>query len=456
MADSTGFLHTDVGTPEASWAVDERWATLPRLALAGRHGKPASRVVVVAAHPDDETLGAAGLLALAHDTGLTCVVIVATDGERSHPGSASFDPAQLGARRRHELARAIAVCAPSADLVHLGLPDGELAERVQVLAGVLATHVDSDTIVCAPWRSDGHPDHEAAGRAAAQVAASAGARLLEYPIWLWHWGTPDDLPWPMAFCLGLPEEAGERKTIALTLHESQVTPWSDQPGEEAILHPAMLEHFSRGWETFLDCGAVADPRSETFDAMFDDVEDPWRVTSAWYEERKRAVCLAALPTRELGAVLEVGCSIGVLTERLADRSASVLGLDLSARALAAASRRLAGRSHVRLRQAGVPRDWPHGEFDTIVLSEVCYFLDPVELDEVLDLAVTSLSGSGSILVCDWRHPIVGWPLQGDQIHEIVRATTGLEVVSHFEDADFAVDVLRRPGLGSVAAREGLV
>ena len=52
-------------------------------------------------------------------------------------------------------------------------------------------------VVCGDVRGDGHPDHEATGRAAAAAAKRAGARFLEYPIWMWHWATPDDpaVPW---------------------------------------------------------------------------------------------------------------------------------------------------------------------------------------------------------------------------------------------------------------------
>ena len=56
-------------------------------------------------------------------------------------------------------------------------------------------------------------------------------------------------------------------------------------------------------------------------ARFDDTharrDDPWGVTTRWYERRKRSLVLGSLPDERYGAVLEIGCSIGVVTSELA-------------------------------------------------------------------------------------------------------------------------------------------
>ncbi len=75
----------------------------------------------------------------------------------------------------------------------LGLPDGKLAENESRLADVLTDILaarPAGTWCAATWRGDGHPDHEAVGRAAAVAASRTGAVLLEYPIWMWHWLIP--------------------------------------------------------------------------------------------------------------------------------------------------------------------------------------------------------------------------------------------------------------------------
>ena len=171
-------------------------------------------LVVVAAHPDDETLGAGGLLARTARAGLDVDVVVATDGEASHPDSPTYSPADLARWRAKEVEQAVALLAPDAHL-HLLAPAGRRArpprrrrwrERIEPLVG-------NGFRVVAPLRGDAHPDHETAGRVAARVAAKRGAELLEYPVWAWHWSRPGDvrLPWPRAVRLPLDADAAWRQ-----------------------------------------------------------------------------------------------------------------------------------------------------------------------------------------------------------------------------------------------------
>ncbi len=94
MTDPVPFRHTDAGTDESRWLGDPRWALAPVLdvpALAAKHDE----LLVLAAHPDDETLGAGGLVAMAARAGMPVRVVVATDGEGSHPDASVWDPERL-------------------------------------------------------------------------------------------------------------------------------------------------------------------------------------------------------------------------------------------------------------------------------------------------------------------------------------------------------------------------
>ena len=104
---------------------------------------------------------------------------------------------------------------------------------------------------------DGHPDHEAVGRAAATAAHRTDALLWEYPVWWWHWGRPDDLAQAPAARLPLPAEAMAAKRAAVDAHESQVRPLSAAPGDEVLLGPDLLAHFGRDHEVFLVGGPEA-------------------------------------------------------------------------------------------------------------------------------------------------------------------------------------------------------
>jgi len=232
------FDHRDAGTAESAWADDPRWGGLEVVDLAR-----VRRVLVVAAHPDDESLGAGGLIARLHDGGARVTVLLATAGEGSHgPG--------LAPTRSVELAAAIGVLAPGARVVELGLPDGGLGGGIDALAVAVSGEIADVDLVVAPWRGDGHGDHRAAGEVAAAGAARAGIPLLEYPIWLWHWAAPDDdaVPWGGFVRMPLTVDERRRKVRALAAYESQT---STVDGEPPILHRGMLAHFERDWEIFV-------------------------------------------------------------------------------------------------------------------------------------------------------------------------------------------------------------
>ncbi len=120
------FTHDQETTPEADWLASLRITAMAEL---GIDWTELEKLVVVAAHPDDETLEAAGLLQRADGHGVTTEVLVATLGENSHPHSPTHTPEQLAARRIIELENALETLAPTAHHTVLGLPDGQLREH---------------------------------------------------------------------------------------------------------------------------------------------------------------------------------------------------------------------------------------------------------------------------------------------------------------------------------------
>ena len=261
---SVPFDHLDPGTPESNWAADARLLTRSHPDLATSLG-PERRLLVIAAHPDDESLGAGGLIASAATRGVPVHVIVATNGDASHPASPTHTSDQLVEIRQHEVRAAVAELDPAAQVTLLDLPDGRLVEHKQELVDAIATHLTDGTLLVTPWREDRHPDHEACARAGAaaidQVAGSTTVAHWQYPIWLWHWALPDgpDVPWSSLGFLELDPAARRAKARAVGRHLSQHEALSDQPGDEAILPPRVLEHFARPFETFV-LAAGADGR----------------------------------------------------------------------------------------------------------------------------------------------------------------------------------------------------
>jgi SAM-dependent methyltransferase len=185
--------------------------------------------------------------------------------------------------------------------------------------------------------------------------------------------------------------------------------------------------------------------------------DPWGLADRWYEARKYAVSLALLPRPRYGDAFEPGCSIGVLTERLALRCDHLLACDVAPEAVAAARARTAGRPGVRVDRRLVPGEWPPGSFDLIVFSEILYDFDDADLSQVLRRGTGALRPGGHLLAVHWRHPAPDHPRAGDEVHERLAAQAGLARLARYRDLDFTAEVYARADgdLRSVAQSGGI-
>jgi LmbE family N-acetylglucosaminyl deacetylase len=226
------------GTAEAAWRA---WPALRRFPVASV-GSWAS-AVVIAAHPDDEILGAGGTIALLARAGARLRLVAVTDGEASHPGTA--DPAGLARRRIAESAAALKILgADNVEMVRLRLPDTGVADREDDLAGMLRRLCAGFDVCLAPWEDDAHADHEAAGRAARR----ATGHVLCYPVWMWHWAVPGDerVPWDRCLQIPLPPDIATGKHAAIQAFTSQLTPRG--PSGTPMLPKAIVAHFTRASE----------------------------------------------------------------------------------------------------------------------------------------------------------------------------------------------------------------
>lgn len=191
-----------------------------------------------------------------------------------------------------------------------------------------------------------------------------------------------------------------------------------------------------------------------FDGLFSGNDDPWAFRQRWYEQRKRAITLAALPRPHYRAIFEPGCANGELSAELASRCDRLLCCDTAAAAVALARTRLSLFDHAEVRQSRLPGDWPEEQFDLIVISEIGYYLDADDLIRLIAKAEQSLTADGQLLACHWRPPIGGCPLNARQVHDLLHEHLHLPRLVLHQEADFLLELWSREPR-SVAALEGL-
>jgi LmbE family N-acetylglucosaminyl deacetylase len=215
-----------------AWRLDQERA-VPAADLLGPG--PAASVVVLVAHPGDETLAMGAALAGLASSGVTVHVACLSAGEAALSDLGLVERG-LGPRRLAELEAACAELGVQC-LDTRRWPDGSLAgvvdEAADELAEVVAS-VRADAVITL-WKHDPLPDHRAVAAVARRVA---GARpVVELPLWAVHWTDPAmvDLAMRRVAVSGADRWA---KARALASYPSQTRPL--RPGLHAILPQSVV------------------------------------------------------------------------------------------------------------------------------------------------------------------------------------------------------------------------
>lgn len=239
--------------------------------LLGPEGGGGDAALVLAPHPDDESLGCGGLLAACAAAGRGARVVVVSDGAASHPGSTAWPPARLAARRREEARAAIAALGldPDRDIAFLGLPDGAVPTGgprfdAALDAALEVARAAEPAAVFTAWRHDPHGDHAATSvlaRALVRALPGGDARLFEYPVWgLAHAHPVPGFPLPPVPRLPAPPR-GVRldvarhlpaKRRAVAAHASQLGHLVEDCPDGFVLPDALLALAFRPFELFLE------------------------------------------------------------------------------------------------------------------------------------------------------------------------------------------------------------
>ena len=222
------------------------------------------RVLVVAPHPDDESLGCGGLLALLAAAGQAPQVAFVTDGTQSHPASRAYPAERLRAVREAEAIEALARLGLPAHAAHflrhpdcgLPAPGTDAFAHAADQAALLLRRLRPDTLFVA-WRRDPHCDHEGAWqlfRSATRLLTDAERpRWIEYPVWAWAHAATAHAPRAHegpAWRLDVSTVLGQKRA-AIHAHRSQLGLITDDPGG-FTLPDRFLPLFLRPWELFLE------------------------------------------------------------------------------------------------------------------------------------------------------------------------------------------------------------
>jgi LmbE family N-acetylglucosaminyl deacetylase len=215
--------------------------------------------LILAPHPDDESLGCGGLIATCCAASRPPVVAVLTDGAASHPGSRLYPPAKLADLREREAVKAVGILGLAPErLLLLREPDGHAPHEGAAFDAVVDYVVrclreEGCTSVLTSWRFDPHCDHLAAALIAAEAARAAGVRLVSYPVW--GWTLADDAELNLALEVrGWRLDVGrhaDAKCRAIAAHASQYGGVVTDDPAGFRLPEALLRAMRQKWEIFL-------------------------------------------------------------------------------------------------------------------------------------------------------------------------------------------------------------
>ena len=169
---------------------------------------------------------------------------------------------------------------------------------------------------------------------------------------------------------------------------------------------------------------MTDPESkksltpEYFEDVYKANDDPWNFAASEYEAAKYSATLDALPRENYRSAFEIGCSIGVLTARLAERCRALLAVDVSDAALAKANSRCRNLTNVEFELMHVPNEFPDRKFDLILVSEVGYYLDVEDWKLTFERIFSHLEPQGNIVLVHWTPEVHDYPQTGDEVHDL--------------------------------------
>jgi cyclopropane fatty-acyl-phospholipid synthase-like methyltransferase len=156
-----------------------------------------------------------------------------------------------------------------------------------------------------------------------------------------------------------------------------------------------------------------------FEAKYQTKTDPWDFSTSAYERQRYDAIIRAIAHQRYGRAFEPGCSIGLLTERLAAYCDEVYAIDFSPSASAQARARCAHLPQVKVYCAALPDGTPAKIFDLLLLSEIGYYFTPQDWQRISTALIDSLPQGAIVLAAHWLGHSQDHRISGDAVHEIL-------------------------------------
>ena len=419
-------------------------------------------LLVLAPHPDDESLGCGGLIATIAEAGCQVSVIFITSGTASHT-SQTHPPAVLSKLRETEAKDAcLNLGVKEANIHYLKAPDSELEQldhtALTFLAGrIVDIHSKGKfSALAMPWRRDPHPDHRVVHSIGDMVIKSVSSGLLkfEYPVWLWKNGQPED--WPTVdevtpYQLDI-TQVFSKKWSAIKNHASQLGEIISDDPNGFVLTDNLLEPFKSNSEYFFitERENALSLNKAYFDDLYAKQTDPWNFRNSDYEREKYKHAMRALGPDRYESGLELGCSIGIQTKLLAQQCEDLIAVDISKAAVYEASKNCADCTNVQFMVGNVIDEFPKGKFDLITCCEMGYYLAIEDLKILFQNIKEALKPGGKLLMVHWTPFVPDYPLSGDMVHNVFENYTNssgcFDALVHERAEKYRLQVWQKHGL----------
>lgn len=178
---------------------------------------------------------------------------------------------------------------------------------------------------------------------------------------------------------------------------------------------------------------------EAFEDRYSVAKDPWAFETSPYEQNRYTAILRALSRSHYGVVYEPGCSVGVLTAKLALIADAVIATDVAPSAVKRAKARCAHLSNVDVMCYDAARYVPPVALDLVVFSEIGYYFESPELSRIAIALAAGLQRRGEFIAAHWLGHSEDHLQHGDSVHDLLKSTLPLRWVKGERREQFRID-----------------